>query len=113
MQSTQPQDHEQNGALVNPNSRWLRLARPLAFLFILFCLALLFSGLIVLPGYAGRHPEAFAAYTWSPQDMDQILSRIGLSFTDWTRYQIATTIFTAFIFCATGLFLLLCRGRHS
>jgi hypothetical protein len=84
-----------------PGSPWLRLARWLALVFMLLSVAAFIAGVFYSPGYAARHPGEFAAYTWTPDEMNQIVSRYGIPF-DWLGYNLITAIIAAACFCLVG-----------
>ncbi len=83
----------------------LRLARLLALVFMLLCLLYFIAGVLNYPQYVATHPEQFTAWGWTPQEMNAIFGRIGLSFHWWIQFNLVMSIvFTLFI-CGIGFFI--------
>jgi hypothetical protein len=83
---------------VQSNNRWLGPARLLALIFMVINLTIFIAGAIIILPYATRHPNEFTAYSWTPDQMNHILSRIGMSIEWWIGYQWITSLIGGAIF---------------
>ena len=81
---------------------WLRIARLLALLFMLFCVFLFVIGVAAFDEFAALNPDLFTVYSWNAEEMAGILSRLGLSFSFWLQLEQVMAILTAVIFCSVG-----------
>jgi hypothetical protein len=83
---------------IQSKNQWLPLARLLALIFILFNITIFIAGAVVFLSFATRHPSEFTAYSWTPDQMNHILSRIGISIEWWIGYQWITSLIGGAIF---------------
>jgi hypothetical protein len=83
----------------------LTLMRLLALVFMLICGLLFIAGLFVYQAHSAAYPERYSAFSWSPFEMDQIFSRVGLSFNWWLQFNLISSILFAVVQCGVGLFI--------
>jgi len=87
------------------NDNWLRFARVLTLIFILFCVLVFIAGVFSYSNYARSHLKEFTYYDWTPEQMDAIFGRIGLSFQALIRWKLISSILFALTIGGIGLFV--------
>jgi hypothetical protein len=87
------------------NDNWLRFARILTLIFMLFCVLVFIAGVYFYSSYTRSHPKEFTLYSWTPEQMDAVFGRIGLSFQSWTRWRMISSILFALTIGGIGFFI--------
>jgi hypothetical protein len=96
-------------ALSGPD-RWLFTVRVLVLIFMLFLAGIFIAGVIEYPLYAASHPEKFTTWGWTPQEMNWVWGRMGLSFQWWVQFSLVIDIVFAILVCSIGIFLFIRKG---
>jgi hypothetical protein len=86
---------------------WLRIARLVAFSFIIFCLLIFAGGVLLYPSFAASNPDRFLAWDWTRTEMESILSRVGQSFDWWIQFNLVVAVLFAFFQCSIAFLILL------
>ncbi len=81
---------------------WLRIARLLALVVMLFCAFIFVVGVLATPAFSALNPDLFTVYSWSMDEMAPVLGKIGLTNTGWLNLNQVLSIITGVIFCCVG-----------
>jgi len=85
-------------SVVESKDQGLRLARLLLLVFMLFNFTLYIAGSVLFLPYASSHLGEYTAYSWTPDQMNHILSRIGIGIQWWIGYQWIASVIGGTIF---------------
>jgi cytochrome bd-type quinol oxidase subunit 2 len=86
---------------------WLRVARLFTLVFMLFCLMIFIAGVFYYQDYFANHANELLIWEWTPDEMESIFGRIGLSFQWWVQWNLISAIVFAAFICGIGFFIFL------
>jgi hypothetical protein len=72
---------------------------------MLACVGVFIAGVAVFRDFAANHPEELTIWGWTPEQMDAVFSRAGLSFQWWIKWDFVSTLVLTILVGGLGFFL--------